>query len=55
MVGSEVFLKEPKHQFIYPNEDDVFVALDHETKRNYYVNPCLSQLKDDFDSKNGRK
>ena len=27
----------------------------HEYKGDYYVNPCLSELKVDFNSKNGRK
>ena len=44
MVGSEVFLVEPKHQFIYTNEENVFMALNHEKKEDYYMNPCLPQL-----------
>ena len=44
MVGSEVFLMRPKGQFIYPNEENVFMVPNHEKKGDYYVNPCLSQL-----------
>ena len=38
MVGSEVFLKKSKHQFIYPSEENMFMVPDHEKKGDYYVN-----------------
>ena len=46
MLGKEVFLKKPKHQFIYPIEENEFMVPNHEKRGDYYVTPCLSQLTD---------
>ena len=40
------FSYETKASIIYPNEDNVFKMPNHEKKKDYYVNLCLSQLKD---------
>ena len=32
LVGSEVFLMKSKHQFIYPNNENVFMVPNHEKK-----------------------
>ena len=48
MVGSEAFLTKTKHQFIYPKVENEFVALNHLKKGDYYVNPCLPQLKNEL-------
>ena len=42
MVGTDVFPMKPMHQFIYPNEENDFMAPDHENNGDYYANPCLS-------------
>ena len=34
---------------IYPNEENVFMMANHKKKGNYFVNPCLSQLKDELE------
>ena len=34
----------PKHEYINPRVGNEFMALDHEKKRDCYVNPCLTQL-----------
>ena len=47
MVGNENFLMKPKHNVIYPNEENVFVVPNHEKKRDNYINPFLSQLIDE--------
>ena len=54
-MGSEFFLVKPKHQFIYPNEENQFMVPNHQKKGDYFVNPCLSSSQMDFNSKNGRK
>ena len=48
MLGSKVLLMKPKHQFIYPNEENESVVPNYEKKGDYYVNPSLSQLKDEL-------
>ena len=48
MIQREVPLFKPKHQFIYPNEKNELVVPNHYKKRDYYVNPYLSQLKDEL-------
>ena len=55
MVEREVFLMNPTHQFIYPNEEKEFVVPNHWKRGDYYVNPYLSNWKTNFNSKNGRK
>ena len=42
MVGRKVFLTKPKHQFIYPDEKNEFMAPNQEKKWDHYVNPHLS-------------
>ena len=42
--GKWSFFMKPKHQFIYPNEEDEFVVPNHEKKRDFFANPSLSQL-----------
>ena len=44
MVEGKGFLMKPKHQFIYPNEENEFMVANCENKRNNYVNPCFSKL-----------
>ena len=51
MVGNEVFLIKPKHQFTYPFKENEFIVCNHEKKGDYYVNPYLTQLTMNFDSK----
>ena len=48
MVGSKVFFMKLKHQFIYPNEVKDFMVPNYEKSRDYYVNPCLSQMTDEL-------
>ena len=55
MAEREVFLMNPMHQFIYPNEEKEFVVPNHLKRGDYYVNLCLSNWKTNFNSKNGRK
>ena len=44
MVGREAFLTNQSINVIYPNEDNEFMIHNHEKKRDYDVNPCLSKL-----------
>ena len=37
-----------KASIIYPSEENVFMGPNHEKKRDYYMNPCQSQLKDEL-------
>ena len=46
MVEIEVFLLYPKQQIVYHNKGNVFILPNHEKKGDYYVNPCLSHLKE---------
>ena len=55
MVEKEGFLMKPKHQFIYPNEQNEFMVPNHSQKRDYYVNLHLSNKKMNFNSKTGKK
>ena len=41
----KLFLFNQSIKVIYPNEDNEFMVPNHEDKGDYYVNPCLSQLK----------
>ena len=50
-MESEVFLMKPKHQFVYPSKEIAFMVPNHEKKRDYYMNPCLPHLIENFDSK----
>ena len=50
-MGRDVFLIKPKYQFIYPNEENVFVVPNHEKKGDYYKSPCLSHCQTNFNSK----
>ena len=54
MLEKEVFLIKLKNQFIYPNEENEFVVPNHLKKRDYNVNPYLSNWKINFSSTNGR-
>ena len=47
MIEKDVFHKKPKHQFIYPTMTSEFVVHNHYKKGDYYVNVCLSQLKNE--------
>ena len=49
ILEREVFPMKPKHQNIYPNEDNVIMVPNHEKNRDYYVNPRLYQLKDELE------
>ena len=48
MVEREVFIMKQSIKYHYPNEESVFMVPNHEKNRDYYVNPCLSQLKDEL-------
>ena len=48
MAIREVFLMKPKHNIIYPNEENVFMMPNHEKKGDYYMNSCLSKSKDEL-------
>ena len=41
----------PKYYFICPNEQNELMVPYHKQKVDYYVNPCLSQLKDNYVTK----
>ena len=41
MVEKYVFLKNPKLQYLYLNEENVFIVPNLEKKEDNYVNPCL--------------
>ena len=49
------FLINQSVNIIYPIEENVFMVPSHEIKGDYFVNPCLSQLKNELNSKNGQK
>ena len=40
-VEREVLPMKLNINIIYPNEENVFMELNHETKEDYYVNPCF--------------
>ena len=42
------FLSNWSIKTIYPNEENVFMAPNREKNGDYYVNPCLSQLKNEL-------
>ena len=48
MAESEVLLIKPKHQFVYPKKEIVFMVPNHEKKGDYYMNPCLPHLIDEL-------
>ena len=48
MIEKEIFLMILKHQYHLSNEENLFMVPDHDMKGDYYVNLCLSQLKDEF-------
>ena len=49
MVEREVFSLKPKHQCRLPQwEECVYGAQSWKKKEDCYVNPCLSQLKDEL-------
>ena len=45
MVGSDVFIMKPKHQFFYSNEKSKFMVPNQEKKGDYYV---ISELIDEL-------
>ena len=45
MAIREAFVRNQSINIINPNEENVFMMPNHEKKGDYYVNPCLSQLK----------
>ena len=55
MIGRDVFFQNQRLNIIYPNEENVFVVPNNKKKRDYYVNPCLSNWKMNINSKNGWK
>ena len=55
MFERKAFLIKPKHQCHYPIEENEFIIPNNKNKWGYYINPCLSQLMMNFDSKNGGK
>ena len=48
MAGSEVFLMKSKHKFIYPNEENEFMAPNNEKKGDNYAHLYLFQLTDEL-------
>ena len=48
MVEREVFLLKPKHQNRLSQQENLFIVPNHEKNGYYYVNQCLSQLKDEL-------
>ena len=46
--GKRTFSYKTKASNIYPNKKKMFMAPNHERKEDYYVNPCLSQLKNEL-------
>ena len=43
--GEKSFLNETQSiNIIYPNMENRLMVLNHEKKKDYYVNPCLSQF-----------
>ena len=45
MVEKQVFHMNQSIEIVYPNKENMFMVPNHEKKGDYYVNPCLSQLK----------
>ena len=45
LVKRKAFTMKPNINIINPNEENVFMIPNHEKNGDYYVNPCLSQLK----------
>ena len=41
VVEGKAFLMRPKHQFIYPKEENEFTIPNHEKKKDNYRNLCL--------------
>ena len=48
MVEREFFLMKPKHQYHLPNKEEMFMVPNHKKKGDNYLNPCLSQLRDEL-------
>ena len=53
MGERKVFLMKQSISIIYPNVKNVLIVPSHEKNEDYYVNPCLSQLKDKLRLKKG--
>ena len=51
MVEREVFPMKQSVNIIYPNKENVLMVPNHEKNEDYYVNPSLSQLKDELQFK----
>ena len=47
MAERKVFLMKPKHQYYLSQWGEYVYGINHEIKRDYYVNPCLSKLLDE--------
>ena len=47
-VEREVFLLNPNQQNLLSQQGEWFILPNHENKEDYYVNPCLCQLKDEL-------
>ena len=48
MVEEKVFLLKPKHQYHLPHKENMFMGPYQEIKGDYFVNPCLSQLREEI-------
>ena len=48
MAEIKAFSMKPKHQFIYPNEQNELIVLNQEKEGDNYVNLCLSKLTDEL-------
>ena len=55
MVEGDVFFWNHRLNIIYSNEENVYMMPNHERNEDYSVNPRLSQLTSNINSKNGRK
>ena len=51
MLGRDVFLMKPKHQFFYIKEENDFMVPNHWKKGDYYVNSSLSNWKTNLNLK----
>ena len=48
VVEKQVFLMKPSIKIVYHSKKNAFIEPNHEKKQDYYVNPCLSQWKDEL-------
>ena len=49
MVEREVFLLKPEHQYHLYQRRECLIGPNDEKKGDYYLNPCLTQFKDELE------